>query len=152
MTMPKTILVPTDFSETAEPAVAYAFELAERLHASVHLLHAYDVPAFPDGMALGADVLTPITQAAERAMQIEAEKYRGHPQLASARSQMGEPSDLIARVARELPADLIVIGSHGRRGFRRLVLGSVAEAVLRAASCPVLIVQHPDSPTAERTV
>jgi nucleotide-binding universal stress UspA family protein len=143
MTLVTKILVPTDFSETAERAVEYAFELAEQLKTGVYLLHAYDVPLFPDGTGLGPDVLAMFADAAEQALQRELDKYRAREAFAGGRTELGDPKAVIPRVARELPADLIVMGSHGRRGFRRLLLGSVAEAVVREAHCAVIVVRSP---------
>jgi nucleotide-binding universal stress UspA family protein len=143
MTLATKILVPTDFSETAERAVEYAFELAEQLKASVYLVHAYDLPLFPDGTGLGPDVLAMIADAAEQALQRELDKYRAHKVFAGGRTEMGDPKAVIPRVARELPADLVIMGSHGRRGFRRLLLGSVAAAVVCEAPCAVLVVRAP---------
>lgn len=140
MTPAAKILVPTDFSETAERAVAYAFDLAEQMQTRVYLLHAYDLPAYPDGSGLGPEVLTSLATAAEQAMHSELNRYRAREALAGGRAAMGDPRTAIVRVARELPAHLIVMGSHGRRGFRRLLLGSVAESVVREAPCAVLVV------------
>ena len=116
MTMPRTILAATDFSSGADCAVRYAFELAQQLGARVHLLHAYTVPALPDAVALGADAAGLIMAGAEQAIAREAERYRQLPEFGGAAHQLGDPRDVIAQRARQLPADLIVIGSHGRRG------------------------------------
>lgn len=143
MTRPRRILVPTDFSESAELALAFAESVGAAWGATLHLLHVYSVPAFPDGLGIGIDVVTPIAQAAEAAMRTALAK---HPALSEHASvQLGDPREVIVRVAKELPADLVVLGSHGRRGLARVLLGSVAEEVVRLAPCPVLVV--PQAPT-----
>jgi nucleotide-binding universal stress UspA family protein len=147
MTLPKTILVPTDFSDTAHGAGEQACELAERLGAKVHFFHAYLVPPFPDALAVGVDVLAPVEASAELAMAHEIARYETRPSFGGSRCAMGESGEMIVAEARRLGADLIVIGSHGRRGFKRLMLGSVAEAVVRAARCSVLVVHGQDAAT-----
>jgi nucleotide-binding universal stress UspA family protein len=136
----KIILAATDFSETATSAVAQAFELAALQGSKVHLIHAYSVPGYPDGFALGVDVVGPLEQAAKRALGLEKEKYGSRPEFGGAILEMGDARDVILQHAKSLPADLIVVGTHGRRGFQHLLLGSVAEAIARRAACPVLIV------------
>lgn len=144
MNLPKILLVPTDFSETAQLATSRAFELADVLGAKVYLLHVFSIPSFPDGMAVGVDVVTPLEQAAEQALQIASARYMASGSFGGARAQLGDPVTSIVREARALPAELIVMGTHGRSGFKRLLLGSVAEALLRSAPCPVLVVPPPE--------
>lgn len=140
--MIRTILVPTDFSESAGDATARAFDLAAAFGAKIHLLHAYGIPPVPDamGMGVGIDMLGPIEEAAKRALTALTERYRQRPEFAAAQLKLGDARELIVGQAKQLPADLIVMGTHGRRGFQHLVLGSVAEAVVRHAPCPVLVV------------
>lgn len=140
MNLPKVVLLPTDFSEPAAAAMSRAFELAEAVGATVHVLHVFSIPPFPDGMAVGVDVLTPLEQAADEAMQVATARYRTLSTFGGARTRLGDPTATIVREARALPADLIVMGTHGRGGFKRFLLGSVAEALLRTAPCPVLVV------------
>jgi nucleotide-binding universal stress UspA family protein len=138
----KTILVPTDFSENADKAVATAFELARQLGAKVHIVHAYGLPPLPDamGMSVGMDLVGPLEDAAGKELKQLAGRYDQTAEFGRAELQMAEPRDLIVRKAKELPADLIVMGTHGRRGFQHLILGSVAESTVRHAPCPVLVV------------
>ena len=142
MTTIRTILVPTDFSESADAALAKAFELAEKLGARIHLLHAYGIPPIPDamGMGVGVDLLGPIERAASAELTQLAQRYAQRPEYVGALLEMGDARDLIVRHAKQLPADLIVMGTHGRRGMQHFVLGSVAEGVVRNAPCPVLVV------------
>lgn len=131
------IVVPTDFSPTATKAVEYGAGLAYRLGASLTLLHAVE----PLGVAL--------PQALAEAQQIGAtESLEGVVKELAARGvkadfavRMGPAARETIELARERKADLIVIGTHGRSGLSRLLLGSVAENVLRHADCPVLTVR-----------
>jgi nucleotide-binding universal stress UspA family protein len=136
----KIILAATDFSEIAARAVAQAFDLAALNGGKVQLVHAYSVPGYPDGFAVGVDLVTPVQQAAKRALGLEIEKYAARPEFGGTILEMGDARDVILEHARRLPADLIVLGSHGRRGFQHMLLGSVAERVVRSSPCPVLIV------------
>jgi nucleotide-binding universal stress UspA family protein len=136
----RNILAATDFSENATHAVAQAFELAALQGSKVHLVHSYSIPVYPDAFAVGVDIVTPIEQAAKRALAIEVEKYQGRPEFGGARVALGDAREEIVRLAKSLPADLIVMGTHGRTGFQHMLLGSVAERVVRSAPCPVLVV------------
>jgi universal stress protein A len=142
MTTIRTILVPTDFSESAETALAKAFQLAEKLGARIHLLHAYGIPPVPDamGMSVGVDLIGPIERAASAELKQLAQRYAQRPEYAGSLLELGDARDVIVRAAKQLSADLIVMGTHGRRGVQHFVLGSVAEGVVRNAPCPVLVV------------
>ena len=141
--IPKKILVPTDYSDTAEHGTRYALELAQALGAKVTILHVYVIPTPPEGGGFASDFVRETQQVAEKELQQATAKYQGTPALAAAKLATGEPTDAILNAARELGADLIVIGTHGRSGVRRMLLGSVAESVLRAAPCPVLAIRSP---------
>jgi nucleotide-binding universal stress UspA family protein len=146
MSLPKNVLVPVDYSDNAGVALTAAFDLAEALGASIHILHVHTIPPLPDGLAVGVDVLTPIERAAQQALRDVCTPYRARPGFGSARTLLGDTVEIIVREARALPAALIVMGTHGPSGFKRFLLGSVSEAVLRAAPCPVLVV--PSGPSA----
>lgn len=146
MTPFQTILVPTDFSAAAQHAVERAFALAATQGGKVHLLHAYSVPAFPDGVALGVDLVKPIEDAAIKSLGSETEKYRSRPEFGGVILAMGDAREVILHHARALPADLIVMSTHSRSGMERWMLGSVAERVVRNAPCPVLVVPPPPKP------
>jgi nucleotide-binding universal stress UspA family protein len=138
--MLRTILAATDFSEIGTQAVAQAFELAVAQCGQVHIVHAYKAPAYPDGFAVGVDSLGPIERAAKQALALETEKYGSRSEFGGVILDMGDARDVILRHAKTLPADLIVMGTHGRSGFQHVLLGSVAELVVRSAPCPVLVV------------
>lgn len=149
MTAPKTILVATDFSEQADQALEYAAVLAASLGATVHLIHAIAIPTMgvPEvGVAYRALDIEAMTKHAQKSLDDRVTRYRGRIELGPTRLEVGDPRDLIDRAAADLGADLIVIGTHGRRGIRRLLLGSVAESVLRTAPCPVLTIRPRRNP------
>jgi nucleotide-binding universal stress UspA family protein len=143
MSVPKVILVPTDFSERADSALDYAIDLARKLGAKITVMHAYLVT--PLDVLEGALVTT--EGAAERieaahgaALDATIEKRKDRGVELGRLLEEGEPRDSILAAAEEVGADLIVIGTHGRRGISRAVLGSVTEWVVRHATCPVLTV------------
>jgi len=148
MTLPRTILVPTDFSEPADEALAYAADLGAQLDATIHLVHVVGIPAagVPDiGIAYSALMMESATQAAQDELDARADRYRDRVSIGPVRIEIGDARDTIDRVAETVGADLIVMGTHGRRGFRRMLLGSVAESVVRTAPCPVLTIRTKDS-------
>ena len=144
MTLPRTILVATDFSEHADAALAYAAELGARLDATIHLVHAITIPAMgvPElGLAYAATTIEAETKAAQDALDKRVAMYRDRVSLAPTRLAVGDARDVIDRVAEQVEADLVIMGTHGRRGIRRALLGSVAESVVRSAPCPVLTIR-----------
>jgi len=137
------IVVATDFAESAERALACAVQLARRHAAELILLHVYmDLPAYPEITAGQVEAIYEEQRGwIESALERRARSARGEGLLARAVLRTGSPAPTIAEMAREEDADLIVVGSHGRSGLDRLILGSVAERVVRLASCPVLVVK-----------
>lgn len=144
------ILVPTDFSPTADAALEYAFDLAGRFGASLQILHVLDDPFVVDGMA--ADAYIAEAPALRTAMLDDARerlRHRAAPREALATPietevLFGHGARTIAEYAADRGVDLIVMGTHGRTGFAHLLLGSVAERLVRTAPCPVLTVRHPE--------
>src|SRR5687767_3888823 len=149
MTRITRILVPTDFSTTADAALEYAFVLADRFGASLHLLHVVADPFIADGMAAETYVLD--APALREAMLEDARErlaHRAAPRETTATRietevLFGHGARTIAEYAAERGADLIVMGTHGRTGVAHLLLGSIAERLVRTAPCPVLTVRHP---------
>jgi universal stress protein A len=142
--LPKNILVPTDLSEGAEAALDYACELATPLGATVHLLNVIGVPALgvPElGVALTSTVIDSLIADNQKAIDAIADRKRQQTTIGQVLLRTGDARDLINQTALELGADLIVMGTHGRRGVSRALLGSVAETVVRSAPCPVLTVR-----------
>jgi nucleotide-binding universal stress UspA family protein len=145
--IPRHILVPHDFSDTAQQALAFAVDLAAKLGAKITIVHAYEVPSYgyPDGVALTAEVADGIRRAAETALEGVAARTRRPGLEVQALLRQGPAWSEINACARESHAELIVMGTHGRHGLARALLGSVAEKVVRTAPCPVLTVHGPES-------
>jgi nucleotide-binding universal stress UspA family protein len=140
------ILVATDFTDTSSRALDWAIELAAPLGASITVMHAYEIPivGFPDAALIAtADVATRISDAARAALESTIEQRRGRGVRLDALLREGVAWEEINSVADELDADLIVIGTHGRRGLARALLGSVAENVIRTARRPVTTLHGP---------
>ncbi len=135
------VLCPVDFSPHSESAVQFAVELAQKLGADVHLLHVYQLPvyALPDGaMMAGPEFTTKVTTELQKALTSLAKKF----EAAKLETHLveGVPYREVVRMSDELHADLIVMGTHGRTGLRHLLLGSVAERVVRSSKVPVVTV------------
>lgn len=143
------VLVPTDFSEPSAKALDYGKELARAFGASLHVLHAVEEPfvhgwtsegylaALPE---IREQALAEATRRLEEAVPAD-ERSRQATELAT---RVGDPFREILRYAKGRAVDLIVMGTHGRGGMAHLLLGSVAEKVVRTAPCPVLTVRHPE--------
>jgi nucleotide-binding universal stress UspA family protein len=140
------ILVPTDFSECSEAAVRYGRALAGAFGATLHLLHVVQDPytqpwaaeAFP--APLGDLLEQWQAQARVRLAELVPEAERAATMVAV---EVGSPFFEVVRYAEDQAIDLIVIGTHGRGPLGHVLLGSVAERVVRKAPCPVLTVRHP---------
>jgi nucleotide-binding universal stress UspA family protein len=136
------ILIAVDSDPVAAHAADIGVELARSLGANVALIHVIDASPF-----YGADTgISPnelIAQAEQDGKRLLAGFRERLCLQASALEfvQAGTPATEIAKAAKQWPADLIVIGSHGRGGVQRVLLGSVAEGVMRHASCPVLVIR-----------
>ena len=142
----KRVLVATDFSPASNAAVAYAFDLAARLGASVHLLHVIEEWALTVTYLKALDIELPglrerVIDEANATLRALAASMAGGSTSATTEVREGRPSEVIIEVAGSREADLIVVGTHGRSGVAHAVLGSVAERVVRTAPCPVLTVR-----------
>jgi nucleotide-binding universal stress UspA family protein len=150
--LPKHILVPTDLSEGAEYALDYACDLARLLEAEVHLLNVISIPALgvPElGVALTASMIDQLVVDNQAAIDQLAET-RSTAKRGQVMVRTGDARDVINQTAKELGIDLIVMGTHGRRGISRALLGSVAETVVRTAPCAVLTVRLRDLHDSDR--
>jgi universal stress protein A len=142
----KRMLVPTDFSPASEIALTYALDLAAREGAEVHVLHVLDdvhfATAYPDGMYVEVGGLEArMIDEARKRLTATADRAAAVGIRATTDVVVGKPAPAIAGEAEKRGTDLIVMGTHGRSGLAHLVLGSVAESVLRTAPCPVLTVR-----------
>jgi len=145
----KRILVATDFSESAENAVAIAAELALQFDAELTLLTVWEIPPVSYGATLyvPSDLAGPIQEAAQAALDRAGEALKKQVPRATTLLREGEAWQEILSGAEAVRADLIVVGTHGRRGLGRAFLGSVAERVVRLSPIPVLTV-HAAKPKA----
>lgn len=139
----KHILVPTDFSEASEAAVKYGIALARAFKAQLHLLH---VPE--SGEAAGVEHPMGLADTTQNPAGEQLSTLLTDGEMAELRPERvmrnGKPYNEIVRYAQEQDIDLIVMGTHGREGVARVLIGSVAEMVVRRAPCPVLTVHHPE--------
>jgi nucleotide-binding universal stress UspA family protein len=142
------ILVPTDFSKSSRNALTYGAAFAARFGAEVYLLHVVqDLALFIPEAVMVPPVVPPVEQfvsaarlALERALgELSLPDVRVTPEVVE-----GAPFEEIVRYARERDIDLIVMGTHGHTGLAHILMGSVAEKVVRRAPCPVLTVRHPE--------
>jgi nucleotide-binding universal stress UspA family protein len=141
MSLFHSILFATDFSSSAEAAYPLACALARHHHCRLVIAHVLETPIA--AYVGGANLSDPESQLPA----IQEKLHRLRPADPSIEVEFcladGEPADEIVRLAEEHHCDLIVMGTHGRTGLRRLLLGSDAEQVLRKAPCPVLTVKEP---------
>jgi nucleotide-binding universal stress UspA family protein len=145
--MTKKILCPVDFSKGSERALAKAEELAKELGAEIELLHAYQIPvvALPDApVSVSPAFVADLTDHAQKELGKLEQALKSHGVSVTTKLIQGSPADTVVARAEELKAYLIVIGTHGRGGFRRFLLGSIAERVVRMATVPVLTVHVPE--------
>jgi nucleotide-binding universal stress UspA family protein len=148
----KTILLPTDGSECSAKAMTYALSFATQYGGRVVALHVIDqrweeqtrVAFVEVGQEVTQKIRSGYAEEARRILQavVDAGARAGVP--VDTRIVTGIPFDEIVRIGKELPADLIIMGTHGRTGVSHLLLGSVAEKVVRRAPCPVLTVRKED--------
>jgi nucleotide-binding universal stress UspA family protein len=142
----KTILVPTDFSEGSQAALDYAVNLAKSFGAKIVLLHVIETTTYTmtEAMQL-VNVYEVVKTAVEPVLDQMVKELQQQKISASRAVAQGAGAHEIVSQAREVGADLIVMGTHGRRGLNHLMVGSVAERVVRTAHCPVLTVRHPET-------
>jgi universal stress protein A len=140
------ILIPTDFSDTADAALDYGKMLAVKFGASVHLVHVFSDPYVLAAYApdVYSEVPAVLREEALREVDNELRKRRDegdHSVPIVTATATGLTAKELVRYATEHEIDLIVMGTHGRHGIAHLLLGSVAEHVVRTAPCPVLTVR-----------
>lgn len=140
----KRILAPVEFDETCKVAIEAATRLAVANGAALFLLHVVPMVVTPTGMPNYTELFKDQEKIAREKLEAMVE-HRTPDVKYEFMTRMGEPAHEILAAERNIGADLIVLSTHGRRGVKRVLLGSVAEAVLREATCPVLTVRHGES-------
>lgn len=149
--MYRRILVPFDGSATAREALASAIGLARETGGQLRLVHVVEESAYLTGYDIGAYSGALLNAMRDTGQRVLAEgaataQQAGVPVVTELIEQMGERlGESIARCVRGWNADLVVVGTHGRRGFGRVVLGSGAEQIIREAAAPVLVIRSPDA-------
>ena len=143
------ILVATDFSEGSRPVVNQALKIADKFDADLLLLHVLhdpaEAPGFYSAKKAGRKVLRNMEEAASQMMAEFVEKNLKKRKKIETRIIPGLPADQIVNLSKKEKVDMIVLGTHGRSGLKRLMLGSVTDRVLRENTCPVLVVHNPTS-------
>jgi nucleotide-binding universal stress UspA family protein len=139
----KRILVPTDFSACADEALAVAVDLAKKFDARLILAHACESPstAYMGMMATPLDLVTPVREAAKDALAQSFELLKRKYQDCESALLFGNAPLELLRAIDSTGADLVVLGTHGRTGLTHLLLGSVAEKIVRTSPVPVLTVR-----------
>jgi nucleotide-binding universal stress UspA family protein len=149
MILLKKILVATDFGEASDAALSYGRDLARTYGATLHVLHVAEnlVVRYADDAALALlpQLQADIDEAARKRMAAlvtdeDRTMLHAKPVVLAARGT----AEAIVEYAKTYNVDIIVMGTHGRGGFAHLLMGSVAERVVRTAPCPVLTVRHPE--------
>jgi nucleotide-binding universal stress UspA family protein len=139
------VLFASDFSSALRPAFAAALRMARDLRANLLITHAFALVLSVSGMYMTPATWDAIDQSGRAAAQKELDRLQRAARRAGVRATTllteGFAADQIVRVARTRRADLIVMGTHGRTGFTKLVMGSVATRVIAAAACPVVTVR-----------
>ena len=141
------ILLATDFSDFSNEALDYAVYLARGFGADLHLLHVFEPPFFShSGVSLNVrpevhQWIMEVKQEAQEKLGKLAEEVRHHGAKVHPIFKEGTPFLEILKTAGEIPADLIVLGTHGRTGLAHVLMGSVAQRVVQKAACPVFTVK-----------
>jgi nucleotide-binding universal stress UspA family protein len=139
------VLIALDESAPAAHAFDVGIDLVQALGAEAALVHVVDpkLVIAPAGGLLAADLLADLKRTGQTLLTVAAARLEGTPPWQFLRE--GPPAREIVAAAREWNADLIVLGTHGRSGLARVVMGSTAEAVVRHAPCPVVVVRPPQA-------
>ncbi len=135
------ILFPTDFSEGGKHALELATSLARDGRGSLVIIHVEEPPMAYGGGELYSGIQVPDREALRKSLAAVVPTDPAVPCIH--KLLVGDPAEAILQVAESDQVDLIVMSTHGRRGLTRLLMGSVAEAVVRRATCPVLTVKQP---------
>jgi len=142
------LLVPTDFSDRSEVALAYGIALTKQFDGSLHLLHVVESVVAAEPQPRNWEAREDIDRAVAANAWDDLHRLIPPQERSRLRIQFalewGMPFVEIIRYARAHGIDLITLGTHGRSGIKHLLMGSVAENVVRTAPCPVLTVRHPE--------
>jgi nucleotide-binding universal stress UspA family protein len=149
----KNILVPTDFSPGSQAAVRYAFDLAVRLDAALHIMHVVENPFAPGAFM---EMYSPPPpeffldlerQAQEKLLSALTPDEQRQVSAVLTTTTGAPTSEILARLAQTPTIDLVVMATHGRGGVARMVMGSVTDKIVRSAECPILTLRDHPQPT-----
>ena len=143
MTMPKNILLGTDFSACGDEALKYAFALAACLGAKVHLLHVFTLREMLEATSPEHEAVIDPDAWAERKLHEVAAPYQSSGLVGELIVTMGKPASALRETSARLEPDLIMLGGRSRRGLSRRAIGDVGARVLRDVNCPVMVLRHP---------
>lgn len=142
----KRILIPTDFSDNSAVALKYAIAFADQFGAAVDVIHVLEPP--PAGLLLSYQALDEVSEQMKKNAQQQLEdlqsQWSDYCFPVTQTVLEGHPFVEIVRFARENNSDLIVLGTHGRGAVGHMLMGSVAEKIVRKSPCPVLTIRHPE--------
>lgn len=137
----KKILFPTDFSHTGDAALRFATSLAKEGGGKLIIVHAEEPPMAYGGGEMYYGIPEPSQEDQWKMLRAIVPSDTTVP--VEHRLLVGDPADAVTQLAEDEGVDMIVLGSHGRTGLTRLLMGSVAEAIVRKAHCPVLVYKQP---------
>lgn len=139
----KRILIATDGSDIAENAADFGIKLAKNLNSEVYCIYVVDTTAFSsiDSEMIWKNIKSILEEDGKRALKSIEEKVKDLNLKFHAILRYGNPSEEIVKFAKENNIDLIVMGTSGRSGLDRFLIGSVAEKVIRTAPCPVMVIR-----------
>jgi nucleotide-binding universal stress UspA family protein len=140
------ILVGTDFSDVARTALDWAIELARPLGARVTVAHVFDMPIvglLDASFIVDARTAARLSDEAQAALDAEVVRVRDRGVPVEGLLRQGDPREHLPALEVATGAGLLVVGSHGRRGIQRALLGSVAESLVRTSKAPVVVVRAP---------
>jgi nucleotide-binding universal stress UspA family protein len=138
------ILAPVEFDDTAHAVLEAAIRIAAKNGGTVFLMHVVPMVVAPTGMPNYVDLYKDQEKIAREELESIVKRERSEVKF-ELMTRIGDPAHEILALERQMAADLIMLATHGRKGVRRMLLGSVTEAVLRNATCPVLTVQRQES-------
>lgn len=144
--VPDKVLVASDFSDTARIAADWAADLARTLGSKLIVVHTFDMPVVgvPDAaFIVDAKTAARLSEQAQRGLDAEVTRLRALGVEVEGMLRQGDSREVIPKTAEEVGAGLVVVGSHGRRGLSRALLGSVAESIVRSSHVPVVVVRKP---------
>lgn len=145
----KNLICPTDFSDDSKEAIRYAVKMSNENQTTIHLIHTVEAPIVLEvnSAIYYQKMVETLNEAAENDMKNLLkelnEKYQGYQFTGTIKDNV-DSAESVVELANAKNADAIVMSTHGRRGLKRLLMGSVTESVMRLSDVPVIIIKHKD--------